>query len=237
MMTSLTNGFSLSSAGAHDEAKGQRGGSKWQSSVCRLLALGRCEKTLARTCTVQAGGGGGRRVPPKDRESFALISPAAFCSVYVQKEKKKKEKEKKKFSFIWWGTHVNATFRRYPCRFCLFFSRLRPRVAVARVTHKCVLVPVCFLGYFTKLVGTVVSSKKKKKEREGRWLISCIWGNIKPYISRIHRGRRQDRKWAKPSEITWEKVRRIGFKWACIQGFPRSNAVPWGSKEEYEGRV
>lgn len=64
-----------------------------------LLALGRYKKTLARTCTVQAGGGGGRRVPPKDGESFALISPAAFCSVYPQKEKKKRKKK----SFVSFG--------------------------------------------------------------------------------------------------------------------------------------
>lgn len=35
------------------------------------------------------GGGGGRQVPQKDGESFALISLAAFCSVYLQKKKKK----------------------------------------------------------------------------------------------------------------------------------------------------
>lgn len=114
-----------------------------------------------------AGGWGwGEARPTEGRE--ILCSHFSSCVLFCLRAERKKKKEKKKFSFIWWGTHVNATFRRYPCRFCLFFSRLRPRVAVARVTHKCVLVPVCFLGYFTKLVGTVVSSKKKKKEREGR---------------------------------------------------------------------
>lgn len=237
MMTSLTNGFSLSSAGAHDEAKGQRGGSKWQSSVCRLLALGRCEKTLARTCTVQAGGGGGRRVPPKDGESFALISPAAFCSVYPQKEKKKSKRKKKVF-FHLVGDPRECNFQALSLSFLSFLLPTPPQGRSGTCNGTSVFWSLSAFSVISQswLVQWFLP-KKKKKEREGRWLISCIWGNIKPYISRIHRGRRQDRKWAKPSEITWEKVRRIGFKWACIQGFPRSNAVPWGSKEEYEGRV
>lgn len=129
-----------------------------------LLALGRYKKTLARTCTVQAGGGGGRRVPPKDGESFALISPAAFCSVYPQKEKKK---EKKKFCFIWWGPHVNATFRRYPCRLCLFFSRLRPRVSVARVTHS-VFWPLSAYSVISQSWLVQWFLPKKERERERR---------------------------------------------------------------------
>jgi len=46
---------------------------------------------------VEQGGCGGGQVPRKDRESFALISPAALCSVYLQKKKERKKKEKKKF--------------------------------------------------------------------------------------------------------------------------------------------
>lgn len=232
MMTSLTNGFSLSSAGAHDEAKGQRGGSKWQSSVCRPPGPGEVQED-AGACTVQAGGGGGRRVPPKDGESFALISPAAFCSVYPQKEKKK---EKKKVLFHLVGAPRECNFQALSLSSLSFLLPTPPQGLSGTCNAQCVLAPVCLLGYFTKLAGTVVPSKKREREREGRWLISCIWGNIKPYISRIHRGRRQNRKWAKPSEITWKKVRRIGCKWSFIQGFPTSNRVPWGSKEEYEGR-
>ena len=118
---------------------------------------------------VGVGGGASHRRTGNPLLSFLQLRFVLFTR-RKEKKKKKRKRKKKKFSFIWWDTHVNATFRRYPCRFCLFFSRLRPRVAVARVTHKCVLVPVCFLGYFTKLVGTVVSSKKKKKrerEKEG----------------------------------------------------------------------
>lgn len=112
-------------------------------------------------------GRGGRRVPRKDGESFALISPAAFCSVHRQKEKEKKEKKK---SFIWWGDPRECIFQALFLSFLSFLSRLCPRVPVARVTYMCILAPVCFLSYFTKLVGTVVSSKK---EKEGDCLVSC----------------------------------------------------------------
>lgn len=168
MMTSLTNGFSLSSAGAHDEAKGQRGGSKWQSSVCRLLALGRCEKTLVRTCTVQAGGGGGRRVPPKDGKSFALISPAAFCSVYAQKEKKKR---KKKVFFHLVGDPRECNFQALSLSFLSFLLPTPPQgrsgtcntqvcsgpCLLSRLFHKA----GWYSGFFQK--------KKKRREKEGDW--------------------------------------------------------------------
>ena len=66
-------------------------------------------------------------------------------------------------------THVNATFRRYPCRFCLFFSRLRPRVAVARVTAQVCSGPCLLSRLFHKAgwYSGFFQKKKKRREKEG----------------------------------------------------------------------
>ena len=113
--------------------------------------------------TAEEGGVGGRGGPRKEGESFVLLSLDAFCSLYLQKKKEKKKRKKNFLSFGGGETHVNASFRHYPCYFCLFSpnSTLGSR---GTCTHMCLLAPVCFLGYFTKLVGTVVSSKEEKED-------------------------------------------------------------------------
>lgn len=233
MMTSLTNGFSLSSAGAHDEAKGQRGGSKWQSSVCRPPGPGEVQEDAGAHMHCAGRWGWGEARPTEGRG--ILCSHFSSCVLFcLPAERKKKRKKKVLFHLV--GAPRECNFQALSLSFLSFLLPTPPQGLSGTCNAQCVLAPVCLLGYFTKLASTVVPSKKREREREGRWLISCIWGNIKPYISRIHRGRRQNRKWAKPSEITWKKVRRIGCKWSFIQGFPTSNTVPWGSKEEYEGR-
>ena len=99
MKTSLTNGFSLSWAGARGEA--EDGAMAVNEGPQRPAS--RPREPPGHTCNVWAAGGGGRRAPPKDGEPFALISPAAFCSVYPQKGKKKKKKKLKKKSFLSFG--------------------------------------------------------------------------------------------------------------------------------------
>lgn len=112
---------------------------------------------------VGVGGGASHRRTGNPLLSFLQLRFVLF----TRRKKKKKAKEKKKFSFIWWGTHVNATFRRYPCRFCLFFSRLRPRVAVARVTAQVCSGP-CLLSRLFHKAGWYSGFFQKKKKGERR---------------------------------------------------------------------
>ena len=182
---------------------------------------------------VGVGGGASHRRTGNPLLSFLQLRFVLF----TRRKKKKKRKRKKKVFFHLVGDPRECNFQALSLSFLSFLLPTPPQGRSGTCNAQVCSGPCLLSRLFHKAGWYSGFFQKKKKEREGRWLISCIWGNIKPYISRIHRGRRQDRKWAKPSEITWEKVRRIGFKWACIQGFPRSNAVPWGSKEEYEGRV
>lgn len=117
---------------------------------------GRWKKT-ARHCG--GGWGWGEVSPTKGWE--ILCSNFSSCILFPLPA----EKERKKIFLSFGGgeTHVNASFRHYPCYFCLFSpnSTLGSR---GTCTHMCLLAPVCFLGYFTKLVGTVVSSKEEKED-------------------------------------------------------------------------
>ncbi|CAI9153802.1 unnamed protein product [Rangifer tarandus platyrhynchus] len=132
---------------------------------CRPPGPGELQEDAGAHMHCAGGWGWGEASPTEGRGTLCshFYSCILFC--LPAERKKKEKKEKKSFLSFGGGLHVNATFRRYPCRFCLVFSQVRPGVAVARVTHKCVLVPVCFLGYFTKLVGTVISSKKKERRK------------------------------------------------------------------------
>ena len=108
------------------------------------------------------GGGASHRRTGNPLLSFLQLRFVLFT------RRKKKKKKKKKFCFIWWGPHVNATFRRYPCRLCLFFSRLRPRVSVARVTHS-VFWPLSAYSVISQswLVQWFLPKKEREREKEG----------------------------------------------------------------------
>lgn len=95
---------------------------------------------------------GGRQVPQKASESFALISPVAFCSVYLQK---KKERKKKEVSFnLGRGPPSMHLSDAIPVTSVFFLTTWPQGHSDICPIHMRILAPVCFLSYFTKLVDT-----------------------------------------------------------------------------------
>uniref|UniRef100_A0A7N9DH44 Mono-ADP ribosylhydrolase 2 n=1 Tax=Macaca fascicularis TaxID=9541 RepID=A0A7N9DH44_MACFA len=106
------------------------------------------------------GWGWGRQVPQKDGESFTLISPAAFCSVYLQKKKEKKKKNS--FNLVEGPTltHLSGII----LVISVFSLTTWPQGHSGLVEQSHVYPgPVCFLGYFTKLVTQWCIQRKGRK--------------------------------------------------------------------------
>lgn len=114
------------------------------------------------------GWGWGEAISRKDRESFAVIFPAAFRSVYLQKKKKKKKKEVS-FNLVG-GPTLTHLFRHYSCNFCLFSQTFAP----GSQWHGWSLTCVPWLLSAFWVISQSWSYSGFFKEREGRWLFDKL---------------------------------------------------------------
>lgn len=109
---------------------------------------------------VGVGGGASHRRTGNPLLSFLQLRFVLFT------RRKKKKKEKKKVLFHLVGAPRECNFQALSLSFLSFLLPTPPQGLSGTCNAQCVLAPVCLLGYFTKLAGTVVPSKKRERERE-----------------------------------------------------------------------